>query len=38
MAGLLFCAFALRWMRLRKEQVQERAEVTAAEVPLAKIA
>jgi hypothetical protein len=38
MAALLFCAFALRWMRLRKEQVQENAEVAVVEVPLAKIA
>lgn len=38
MAALLFCAFALRWMRLRKEQVQECAEIIATEVPLAKTA
>lgn len=38
MAGLLFCAFALRWMRLRNEQAQECAEIIATEVPLAKTA
>jgi putative effector of murein hydrolase LrgA (UPF0299 family) len=27
MASLLFCAFALRWIRLRKDQVQKQVEV-----------
>lgn len=40
MAALLFCAFALRWMRLRKQQVQVSPcrEIPAAKVTLPKTA
>ena len=34
MAALLFCAFALRWMRLRKEQIQVS---PCPEIPTAKV-
>jgi hypothetical protein len=40
MAALLFCAFALRWIRLRKEQEHERPQVSevASDLPLPRAA